>query len=735
MECLFNMSPNLHLGRLTSFRFLWVFFQIEDICAQHSDAGIRRVIGSLPRDLPATYHRALERVVRNHRAEIARKMFRWVTAAKRPLSLMEIREAIAVEPCQPSSQEDKLVNDVYQLVPWCGNLLVLDEEESLVQFAHHSVKDYLLSVEDREISSHDFGIKRRDVDREAGEICCTYLNFSDFERQLVHFPQRSSGLDPNTIVETSLSASSSPAMTSSLLWLNNLRKGRRATEASTIWRQLQLTSLRVTTMWPQNLQTRYYFLAYASEYWLHHTRNFNEENRCWSLFRRLVLAEETDLAAKPWSTEEWKAFDAKFYNYVLETEHCALLSLAMLEQPIQVRADRVRVVRDRCSLLCSDEMLEILVDATRWVENFWSTWDCVLIIAAEKGHADLVRRVLKLAQRDPGWSEYPPQVKDAFLEHTWKSAGNTPRGSKDAPPPMDASLEQIWHSASLQAKCQGTHEMLGLLLTYKAIMIGKLMERGHEELHAAALAGDLELTMRLLDARVDPNVVPSTNPSFGSILTAAAFGGSFEVVELLLHAGAQVNPWTLGQFETPLGAAARQGHMLVVIALLAAGADVNADTGYHSLKPLAAAAGYEDVMVLLLLAGAHFEGLAGCIQLQDCLDQEYGESMKRVKWLASLHCGMGKKLLVDYYYKHSSFPSRDKNFFDDMKSRVRSSCGTEMSSTEVKNAVAAFLIWRMNGELREVLKREFRRCSFDQVHAASEPNLYELSAMWFSEAI
>ena len=691
-----------------------MFFQIEDICAQHSDEAIRRIIGSLPRDLPATYQRALERVVRNHKAEVARKMFRWVAAAKRPLSLMEIREAIAVEPCQPFSQQDKLVNDVYQLIPWCGNLLVLDEEEGLVQFAHHSVKDYLLSREVPEISSHHFRIKLRDVDREAGEICCTYLNFSDFERQVIHLPQVSSGLDPKAIVETSLSASSSPTMTSSLLRLNNLRKAGSATDASDIWRRLHLTSLRVATMWPQNLQTRYYFLAYASEYWLHHTSNFNEEDQCWGLFKSLVLAEKTTLAAKPWSMEEWKAWGAKVQGYILKTEHRALLSLAVLEQLTYARADLCRVICDDYSPQRSDELLQFHIDATRMVEDFWSTWDPVLIIAAERRSLGRVKQVLKLAG---GFESVLAQKKSKKFS------------------PMDAALAQSWDLAWWQAEREPTCEMLDLLLTYKAIMWGKLGERGYEELRAAASTENLELTRRLLDARVDPNVVPSTQPSsFDSILAAAASEGSLEVVEQLLHAGAEVNSQALGLRESALVAAAKHDRMLIVIALLAAGADVNAHSGHLSLTPLAAAAGYEDVIVLLLLAGAQLKDGSGYYRHRYCFYLEKDESIRRAKWLASLQCDLDIYLTFGSYRLDSSFPSKDRKFFDDMKNHVLYSCGTEMRSIKVTEAVAVFLNGRVKADLRKILLKEFRESSFKGWSLAGGMNLYDFSILLISNA-
>ena len=693
-----------------------MFFQIEDICAQDSDEAIRRIIRSLPRDLPATYQRALERVVRNRKADVARKMFRWVVAAKRPLSLMEIREAIAVEPCQPFSQQDKLVNDVEQLVPWCGNLLVLDEEGGLVQFAHHSVKDYLLSANVPEISSHQFRIEILDVDHEAGEICCTYLNFSDFERQVIHLPQMPRVLDPKAIVKTSLSASSGPTMTSSLLKLNDLRRARRATEASDIWRQLHLTSLRVSAMGQQNLQTRYYFLAYASEYWLDHTNKFNENDLCWDLFRRLVIAEETTLATKPWSLREWQSFSTRVQKYILKTEHRALLSLADLEQLEYAGADIRTMVRNQYSLLCSDEMLEYLVNATRRAK-FWSTWDPILIIAAERCRLDLVKQVLELA----GGFE-------SALEPNGATKFNP------APVHMDASLTHSWNSAWEKAQRQDSYEMLELLEAYKAIILsnakgayeeleGPMKRTGaYERLYAAVLTGNLVHTRRLLDDDVSPNVVPSTPcSSFNSVLAAAASWGSLEVVELLLYAGAEVNSRRVGLRETALSAAARHGKTPIVIALLAAGADKNARTEHLSLTPLTVAAGYEDIMVLLLLAGAYFKDLPGCYRLQDCVSLGENESIINEKWRAYVQCYFDQDPKTSYYGPRPGIRYTNREFFYALKHYVKTSCETEMEPIKVKEAVESFLKRRLEGS-PEKIREAFVRAGYP----ASRKDLYAL---------
>lgn len=88
-----EMCTNAHI-----LGFYGVFFQIEDICSQTCDKNIRETIQSLPKDLPETYERALHRIRKGGKVDIATRVFCLVAGAKRPLSVEELREAMAVEP-------------------------------------------------------------------------------------------------------------------------------------------------------------------------------------------------------------------------------------------------------------------------------------------------------------------------------------------------------------------------------------------------------------------------------------------------------------------------------------------------------------------------------------------------------------------------------------------------------------------------------------------------------------
>lgn len=262
MACLCSLKSLWHKTVLTIHRFLWVFFQFEDVCAQTSDGDIRKAIPSLPKDLLEAYHRALYKIVGNTKAELSAKMFRWVAATKRPLSLAESREAIAMKPYQTQFMASQLVNDIEQIVPSCGTLLTLDEEEHIVQFAHHTVKEYLL-FKSVDMLLRSFNFEIADIDHAAGDVCCTSVQFSDFKRQLVPMARAHVAHDPMHIMQSSLSANVRPVFGRSWSKADGLWRSQRSLKTSQVRRHLQFISVAEI---PDLLQTLHSFLTYASEH-------------------------------------------------------------------------------------------------------------------------------------------------------------------------------------------------------------------------------------------------------------------------------------------------------------------------------------------------------------------------------------------------------------------------------------------------------------------------------------
>ena len=92
--------------------FLWVFFQLDDLCEAPSDAMIKQSLRNLPNGLIETYERILNKIVQNKiKSSVARKIFIWTICAQRPMSIKEVREAVAFEPSDPSWDLEKIPDE------------------------------------------------------------------------------------------------------------------------------------------------------------------------------------------------------------------------------------------------------------------------------------------------------------------------------------------------------------------------------------------------------------------------------------------------------------------------------------------------------------------------------------------------------------------------------------------------------------------------------------------------
>lgn len=161
-------------------------FQIDSIRSQKTDETILAALENLPKHLPNTFNRMLRKLQNSDAADpqFCRKIFDVVAAAQRPLILDELHEAVSVKPGEISWDASKLVNDMLRsLSDSCSSLVVVDEEHLTVHFAHHSVKQHLLS-EPTDPDMEKYHINVQESDLHLGDIIVTYLNYKVFDWQL-----------------------------------------------------------------------------------------------------------------------------------------------------------------------------------------------------------------------------------------------------------------------------------------------------------------------------------------------------------------------------------------------------------------------------------------------------------------------------------------------------------------------------------------------------------------------
>ena len=172
-------------------RFLWVYIQIIDLCEAMTDQSIRQILENLPRGLDETYQRIVQKAATSLNYIHVQRALHWVACSRRPLKVAELREAAAFETTDKCWDAEKLPH-VDKLFQSCHGLLVR-EQDSSVRFAHHTVRQYLLSpgiLHSRSYLSQDvvgniLRFTASEANATVAQMCATYLSFSDFESALV----------------------------------------------------------------------------------------------------------------------------------------------------------------------------------------------------------------------------------------------------------------------------------------------------------------------------------------------------------------------------------------------------------------------------------------------------------------------------------------------------------------------------------------------------------------------
>lgn len=295
-------------------RFLWVKFQLDDLCRAETDNTIKKVLQNLPRDLSETYDRLLARIDVAEQREYVKRMFNWIICARRPLDVMELREAIAFTIEDDHFDTTKIPNDINRLARACGNLIVVDDDEQTVQIAHYTVEQYLL--EERECRPSLFRFAKEEANFEVGKVCVAYLSFSEFESQLTQYTNTTTS-NLAALENVVRSQSMLPPNSQVAKVVKALKRFRGNQDSSTNIEYDRHVKFYSRRMPAAPLQTKYCLLSYVVENWLHHTTTFRDpidttfptsrQNR---LFDILALDKKFSFDIRPWDTVplRWERF-------------------------------------------------------------------------------------------------------------------------------------------------------------------------------------------------------------------------------------------------------------------------------------------------------------------------------------------------------------------------------------------------------------------------------------------
>jgi len=102
---------------------------------------------------------------------LAEKVLMWITCAKRPLTIIELQHALALQ-VGDSALDIENIPEIEDMVSVCAGLVTIDEESGIIRLVHYTTQEYFERTQKDWFPNAAIDITR---------ICVTYLSFSVFK--------------------------------------------------------------------------------------------------------------------------------------------------------------------------------------------------------------------------------------------------------------------------------------------------------------------------------------------------------------------------------------------------------------------------------------------------------------------------------------------------------------------------------------------------------------------------
>ena len=135
--------------------FLWAKLMLQHIREQVTLDDLEAALRRLPDGISGVYAQIISKIacLPASKARTAAGILQWVYSSARPLTVVEMDAALAVQPGSSSSLADKrhrVMNLREFIADICGSLLEIHERSGAIQFAHAAAIQYLKSLASRE---------------------------------------------------------------------------------------------------------------------------------------------------------------------------------------------------------------------------------------------------------------------------------------------------------------------------------------------------------------------------------------------------------------------------------------------------------------------------------------------------------------------------------------------------------------------------------------------------------
>ncbi|KAH6884132.1 hypothetical protein B0T10DRAFT_518181, partial [Thelonectria olida] len=491
--------------------FRWVECQFKALtsCPQSEDL-LEQLLDSLPQTLDKTYERMLNNIPSTSR-DYARQMLTLLCCARRPLTVAELVDGIAVQLGDtPRFNPKRKLKNIDAIQEVCPGFTELDVDpntsKATVRIAHFSVREYLESERIRDSKDADFfSVRQQCADAQMACICLTVL------------------LEPGLVTSTS-------------------------------------TALQ---------QDNFALTRYAARYWPDHFRDGVEDPPTDVQVLQLFKCKVFENWVTIWNFDHY-AGEAPRGKIPAPLYYASLLGLDSIVPRLldDTALASLSPTGDGCygsRLRRASFDIHLLLEKDADVNAEGGEYGSALQAASAEGHDKTVQLLLeKGAVINAEGGRFGSAIQAAsYGGHDKIVQLLLEKGA-------DVTAEGGEYGSALQAASAEGHDKTIQLLLEKGVVINAEGGRFGSALRAASYRGHGKIVQLLLEKGAN---VTAEGGFYGSALQAASEGGHDKIVQLLLEKGADVTAEG-GELGSALQAALAGGYDKIVQLLLEKGADV-----------------------------------------------------------------------------------------------------------------------------------------------------------------
>ena len=496
------------------------------------------MLNSLPQSLDETYERILCSIDKSLIRD-ARRILTLLCFAARPLTVLELIDAVAVEINPPGLNPRRRLQDADDILSICPGLVDIDIgtrskgkkwQEDTFRIAHFSVQEYLESERIRSQKARIFGLSGAIAHAEIAQISLIY-------------------------------------------WLE--------------------PSLAVTKL-DEKLLKMYPLAHFAAESWYHHYKSadnwkFELDNLVLKLFKRQKDFVRTWIYGL---RNREKIYDLLRASEKTPVYYASFLGLSRVLQELLVLKEQEDIgahilpqkpafqnanvntngvyygnALQAASFQGHENIVQLLIEKGADIHAQGGEYGNALQAASSGGHENIVQLLIEKGADIGAQSEHYGNVLQAA-----SSGGHENIVQLLIEKGADIHAQGGEYGNALQAASSGGHENIVQLLIEKGADIGAQSEHYGNVLQAASFQDRENIVQLLIEKGADIN---AHGGYYGNALQAASFQGNENIVQLLIEKGADVGAQG-GIFGNALQAASSKGHENIVQILINNGADSQA---------------------------------------------------------------------------------------------------------------------------------------------------------------